>query len=80
MGIKDGEIVIWTKSRLDATKELINKSLREDSSIVTIFIGKDVEENEIEDLVAYTEGLNENIEVEVIQGDQDIYSYIISVE
>ena len=80
MGIKDGEIVISTKSRLDATKELINKSLSEDSSIVTIFIGKDVEENEIEDLVAYTEGLNENIEVEVIQGDQDIYSYIISVE
>ena len=80
MGIKNGEIVISTTSRLEAIKQLIEKSLFEDASIVTIFTGKDLEESEIEEVVAYAEGLNNGLEVEVIQGDQEIYSYIISVE
>lgn len=80
MGIKNGEIVISTTSRLDAIKQLIEKSLFDDASIVTIFTGKDLEEAEIEEVVSYAEGLNNGLEVEVIQGDQEIYSYIISVE
>lgn len=80
MGIKNGGIVISTEKRIDATKSLIEQSVNEDSAIVTIFYGNDVEEAELEEIVSFTEGLNDGLEVETIEGNQEIYSYIISVE
>ncbi len=80
MGICNGEIIVSTPGKMDATKELLNKCITEDSSIVTIFYGNDVQEAEAMSLQEYCEELNEDIEVQVIEGNQDIYSYIISVE
>lgn len=80
MGICNGEIVVSVKERLDATKILLDKCVNEDSSIVTIFRGVGTPNEEIEELKEHCTELNEDVEVEVIDGNQDIYSYIIAVE
>ena len=80
MGICNGEIVVSVKERLDATKILLDKCVNEDSSIVTIFRGVGTPDEEIEELKEHCTELNEDVEVEVIDGNQDIYSYIIAVE
>lgn len=80
MGIANGEIVVSTKDRLDATKELLKNILVEDSEIVTIFYGQGVEKDEIDSLSAVCEEILPGIDVELIDGKQDIYSYIIAVE
>lgn len=80
MGICNGDIVISTIRRIDATKELMAKCIDEDTSIVTIFFGNGVDSNEVDELKDYATELNEDVEVVVIDGKQDIYSYIISAE
>ena len=80
MGICNGEIVVSVLERINAAKEVINNLVNEDSSIVTIFYGNNVEAEEAEEISNYCEAINEDLEVEIIKGDQEIYSYIISVE
>lgn len=80
MGILDGEIVVSTKERIDATKNLLSKGIDEDSAVVTIFAGNGTSEEEILQIEEYIKTLNEDVECEVVDGKQDIYSYIISIE
>ena len=80
MGILNGSINISTEKRVDAVKDILNKSVNEDSLIVTIFYGLTVEEDEVEEIVEYATSLNSELEVQVINGKQDIYSYIVAVE
>ncbi|MDE6408474.1 MAG: DAK2 domain-containing protein [Anaeroplasmataceae bacterium] len=80
MGIANGEIVVSTKKQSDALENLLNKLIDEESQIVTFFCGKDVKEEEKEVLEELCQKVNESVEVEIIDGEQDIYSYIIAVE
>lgn len=80
MGILNGEIVISTLKRIDAVKHVLESSVTEDSLIVTLFAGKGVPTSEVDELVEYASSLNEEIEVQVVDGKQDIYSYIVAVE
>ncbi len=79
MGIMDGKIIFSHKHRMEAAKELLKQMIDERSEIITIMFGKDVTEEEAEDLKQHAEDEFET-EVEVINGGQNIYSYIISVE
>ena len=80
MGICNGEIIVSVKERIDATKALLDACVNEDSAIVTIFYGAGTTEEEVQLLEDYILELNEDVEVESIEGNQDIYSYIIAVE
>lgn len=80
MGIANGEIVVSTKKKMDALENLMTQLIDEESQIVTFFCGKDVLEEEKEKLEELCLSKNPNIEVEIIDGEQDIYSYIIAVE
>jgi DAK2 domain fusion protein YloV len=79
MGIYDGEIVASVPTRKEAVESLLAAMVDGDSEIVTIMYGKDVEKTEIEALVKKL-GKKGSFEIETIDGGQDIYSYIISVE
>ena len=80
MGIANGKIVISTKERKDALKSLLEDCINEESHMVTFFYGKDVKEDEVALLEDITVSINPNVDVEIIDGKQDIYSYIIAVE
>ncbi len=79
MGIFNGEIVVSVKNRLEAVKQLLISMVDKFSEIVTIMFGSDVIEDEVNEAI---EEVTQNypVEVEIINGGQDIYSYIISVE
>ncbi len=80
MGICNGEIVVSVLERIEATKEVLSQLITEDSAIATIFYGNNIDESEALELSAYCESINEDLECVVIEGNQDIYSYIIAVE
>ncbi|HLS99979.1 MAG TPA: DAK2 domain-containing protein [Acholeplasma sp.] len=80
IGISKSKIILSTKDRLETIKGLLKTLVSDDSEIVTIFYGAAVEEAELEEVVAYVSELNEDCEVEAINGKQDIYSYILAVE
>lgn len=80
IGITKGEICISTKTRQETTEALIKKLVDEDSEIITLFYGKDVNEKELEKIIKFIKKTNADIEVETVNGKQDIYSFIIAVE
>ncbi|QHJ70989.1 DAK2 domain-containing protein [Planococcus halotolerans] len=80
MGISEGKIVVSDKSLESVTEELAKKLIDADSEIVTILYGEDVTEEDAEKLGEYIESLNDEVEVEIHNGKQPLYPYIISVE
>ena len=80
IGITRSEIKISTPSRLETTKALLDDMIDEDREIITIFYGNDSDEDELDLIVEHAKKLNPDIEVDIIEGKQDIYTYIIAIE
>src|SRR5690606_3425532 len=80
MGISEGKIVVSDKSLETVTEELAKKLIDADAEIVTILYGQDVTEDDAEKLGEFIESLNDEVEVEIHNGKQPLYPYIISVE
>lgn len=80
IGIIDGDIKVATNDRLSATTEMIDAMLDEDSEIVTLIVGADGSEEEAEQLGAMIEDKYEDVEVEIHDGGQPLYPYLVSVE
>lgn len=80
MGLYNGKITLTAKHQLDAAKELLTQMVTEDDEIVTIIKGEDASSDEMEALEAYIEETFEDVEVEVHDGKQPLYSYILAVE
>ncbi len=80
IGITKGEILVSVPSRVESVKQLLVDMVSEDREIVTFFYGKNIEAEELDQVVAYAKKLNPDIDVDLIEGKQEIYSYIIAVE
>ncbi len=80
MGIAEGKITNKSKDKLVATKELLSTMIDEEAEILTIIYGEDVSEEEVEQIVSYCEDNFEDVEVEIHNGKQPLYSFILAVE
>lgn len=80
MGIAAGKIVKTHASLEELTKSLLNTVIEEESEIVTVLYGEDVSEAEVEEIEAFLEANFDHVEVEVYNGKQPLYPYIISIE
>lgn len=79
MGIKEKDIVISLADKMETTRRLIDQMVDEESEIVTLIYGEDVSEEEANQIAAYIED-KFDAEVEVNNGQQPVYSFIIGVE
>lgn len=80
MGILNGTIIGTSENQLSAAKMLLSEMIGEDDGIVTILYGEDASQEEAEQLEAFLSEKYEEIEVEIHNGKQPLYSYIVSVE
>ncbi|MFD2682870.1 DAK2 domain-containing protein [Bacillus seohaeanensis] len=80
MGIAEGKIVVTNTDRLETAKELLSTMFDDDSEILTILYGEDASEGDVESLQQYVEENYEDVEVEVHNGKQPLYSFIFSIE
>ena len=80
MGIEDGKIITSHESKQEAVKLLLNKLITEDDEILTILYGEDISQEEVDEIEAFVEENFEDVEIEIHNGEQPIYSYIFSVE
>ncbi len=80
MGIGDSGILSVGADRDQVTKEMIKEMVDEDSSVITVYVGSDVDSDSSDKLKADLEEAYEDIEVEIQNGGQPIYYYIVSVE
>ena len=80
MGIGDSGILSVTKDIDSATLELIDALVDEDSELISIYYGEDVSEEDAEALAGQLEEKYPDVDVEVQNGGQPIYYYVLSVE
>lgn len=80
MGIFDGKIVTTASSADLTVTQLLEKMIDEDSEVVTLIVGEDVPEENVEALVEKLEEQFDHVELEIHHGGQPLYAYIVSVE
>ena len=80
MGIVDGDIVVTNPDRKQAAIEMVQRMLDEDSEVVTIIYGEGGTKAEAEEIKTAVEDFDDELEVEIHQGNQPVYPYLISVE
>ncbi len=80
MGIFEKNIVVSDHNRLDVTLSLLSQMVDEETEIVTVFYGDDVNDDEVESISEYIESNYKDVELEILEGNQPVYSYIIAIE
>ena len=80
MGIGDKSILSVGTDLRATTLEMVDAMVDEDSAIVSIYFGSDSDEDSANELAAAIEEKYPDVEVEVNDGGQPIYYYVISVE
>lgn len=80
MGIGDKSILSVGTDLRATTLEMVDAMVDEDSAIVSIYFGSDSDEDSANEIAAAIEEKYPDVEVEVNDGGQPIYYYVISVE
>lgn len=80
LGIVDGSIRVDNPNLINATVEMIEKMLDEDSEIVTLMYGRDSNKSQAEQVVEKLEAGHDDLEFEIHDGGQPVYNFLVSVE
>ena len=80
MGIVDGEIVAVAPTVAAAAEKMVAAMLDEDSEVVTILYGADGSKEAAEALKEQILTQDDELDVQIYEGDQPVYPYLISVE
>ncbi|MGT2682465.1 DAK2 domain-containing protein [Streptococcus porci] len=80
LGMVDGKILVSTPDMVVALKDTFAKMIDEDSEIITIYVGEEGSQEVATEIAEYLEETYEDVEVEIHQGDQPVYPYLMSVE
>ncbi|NMB10461.1 MAG: DAK2 domain-containing protein, partial [Tissierellia bacterium] len=80
IGIVDKEIKAVSKKLNKTALDLIETMVDEDSCLITVYYGLDVKDTEVNDLERKLKRKYDDLDIEIVEGDQPIYYYLISVE
>ncbi len=80
MGIGDQGILSVGQSVEDTTRELLAQLMDEDSELISLYFGQDIQEADAEEFAKNVEALYPEVDVDVHMGGQPIYYYVLSVE
>lgn len=80
MGIGDKTILSVGQNISEVTKDLIDNLMDDDSELISIYYGNDIEEASAEELAKQIEEAYPDADVELNYGGQPIYYYVVSVE
>lgn len=80
MGIGDAGIVAVHPDLTEVMLETLHILCDDDSSLISLYTGSDVTESDAEAMVAKVTEAFPNVEVELQQGGQPVYFYVLSVE
>lgn len=80
LGIIDGKIEVVTKKMQNTAIEAVSQMIDSDSEIVTVIFGEDVKEKDAKKLQEAILSIDDALEVEIHEGKQPLYPFLISVE
>ena len=80
MGIGDSGILADGQTVEETTKEMLAQLVDEDTALISLYYGQDVQEESAENFAQEIEDLYPDVDVDVHSGGQPIYYYVLSVE
>lgn len=80
MGILESDIVSSSDDIYDTILETLKKGIDEDTSIVTLYAGEEVTEVQMDEIIEKLENEFDDITIEGLMGNQQVYYYLISIE
>ena len=80
IGICEGDIKAIGEDIQDVSLELIKKVADEETELITIFYGENIDEEKVNILRELLEEEFEDCDIEVVYGGQPLYYYIFSIE
>lgn len=80
LGMVDGKIVVSNPDMTTTLKETFAKMIDVNSEIITIYVGEEGNQELAEEISEYLESIYEDVEVEIHDGKQPVYPYLMSVE
>ena len=80
LGLIEGKINKVGEDYFKVAEEVLESMIDEDSELITIFYGKDVDESKIEGFTEKLEEKYEDCDVQFYKGDQPLYYFIMAVE
>ena len=80
LGLVEGKINKVGNDYFDVAEEVLGSMVDEDSELITVFYGKDVDESKIEEFTEKLEEKYEDCDVQFYKGDQPLYYFIMAVE
>lgn len=80
MGIGDKGILSVGNSIKETTKEMLSMLVDEDSELISLYYGADIDAKDAEDFTAELEEIYPDIDIDTQCGGQPIYYYVLAVE
>ena len=80
IGIFEKDIVVDNPNKIEALMVLLDKMIDEDSSIITILVGQDVNEEEMNQVSEQIAEKFSDLDLDIREGNQPVYSFLIGVE
>ena len=80
IGIFEKDIVVDNPDKIATLMELLNKMVDEESSIITILVGQDVKEEEMNQITEMIGEQFSDLDLDIREGNQPVYSFLIGVE
>lgn len=80
ISLLNGKIISSNSDLTETGKVLLKKMIKPDSEILTIFVGNNTNKKTLETFKTYVRSFNSDVEIESIDGKQNIYFYLFAVE
>ena len=80
IGFVGKEMMTSCKDKVDAAKDLLHKMGLADLYLITVFVGKDASQDDVDTLTAWLSETCPDIEFYFVTGGQDVYPFIFVVE
>jgi len=80
LGLIEGKIAEVGKDIYEVCKNVIDKMVNEESELITIFYGKDCDEEKVEEFINIIEKQYEDLDVHCYSGEQPLYYFIVAIE
>lgn len=80
LGLIEGKIKEVGADTYEVAEKVIENMVDEESELITVFYGEDVNEDEVNDFISKLEEKYDECDVQCYKGDQPLYYFFISVE
>ncbi len=80
IGIYEKDIVVDNPDKIETLMTLLEKMVDDESSIITILVGQDVDEETMNNIAGMISEKYSDLDLDIRQGNQPVYSFLIGVE